>query len=192
MKMKAVDLELKMRQALKDNPVPQFNHGLQPQPAAVLVPFINKDDEWHLLFTKRTNGVAKHQGEISFPGGAAEEDDQDLIQTAIRETCEEIGIPGSQINILGVLAPVPTVSNYCVLPVISIVEWPQKLLLNHDEVEDILLVPVAWLKDTENWYEEDFYYEPGKYKKVIHYQIYQGVHLWGLTAHLAQIAISYT
>ena len=191
MKIKAVDLELKLRQALMDNPVPQLNHGLQPQPAAVLVPFINKDDEWHLLFTKRTNGVAKHQGEISFPGGAAEEDDQDLIQTAIRETCEEIGIPDSQINILGVLAPVPTVSNYCVLPVISIVEWPQVLSLNHHEVEDILLVPVGWLKETDNWYEEDYYYEPGKHKKVIHYQIYQGEHLWGVTARLAQIAISY-
>lgn len=191
--MSAVEmtLEQKLRLALQGKPVIRFELGLQRQPAAVLVPFVEVDGIWHLLFTKRTNGVAKHQGEISFPGGAAEEADRDLIETAVRETCEEIGIPGSRINVLGVLDPVPTVSNYCVLPVISIVEWPQTLYLNHNEVENILLIPVDWLKDADNWYEDDFYYEPGKYKKVIHYRDFQGDHLWGITARLAQAAISY-
>jgi 8-oxo-dGTP pyrophosphatase MutT (NUDIX family) len=191
MKMEATELQQKMRLALQGNSIPSLNQSIKPQPAAVLVPFVKKDDEWHLLFTKRTNGVAKHQGEISFPGGAAEKDDQNLIETAIRETREEIGIPGSQITILGVLEPVPTVSNYCVLPVVSIVEWPQRLVLNQTEVEGILLVPVDWLKDKKNWYEDDFFYEPGKHKKVIHYRNFEGEHLWGITALLAQNAIRY-
>ena len=191
MKMEATELQQKMRHALQGNPIPSLNQSIKPQPAAVLVPFVKKDDEWHLLFTKRTNGVAKHQGEISFPGGAAEKDDHNLIETAIRETREEIGVPGSQITILGVLEPVPTISNYCVLPVVSIVEWPQRLVLNQTEVEDILLVPVDWLKDKNNWFEDDFFYEPGKHKKVIHYRNFEGEHLWGITALLAQNAIRY-
>ena len=108
----------------------------------MLVPFICVDGTWNLLFTKRTSGVAKHQGEISFPGGAAEESDTDLIQTALRETCEEIGIDESGIDILGVLEPIPTISNFCVLPVIAIVNWPVKLTINTDEVEKIILIPV--------------------------------------------------
>lgn len=158
-------------------------------PAAVLIPFVCIDGEWNLLFTKRTNEVAKHQGEISFPGGAAEKCDQDLIETALRETCEEVGIHKSKINILGTIDPVPTVSNYCVLPVIGIVEWPVILILNHLEVEKIILIPVDWLKQTENWYEQEFFYAEGKSKMVIHYHDYGDDHLWGLTAMLAQKAI---
>jgi len=78
-----------------------------------------------------------------------------------------------------------------VLPVVSIVEWPQRLVLNQTEVEGILLVPVDWLKDKNNWYEDDFFYEPGKHKKVIHYRNFEGEHLWGITALLAQNAIRY-
>ncbi len=191
MKLSVELLEQKLRLALIDNPVPQFAHELRPRPAAVLIPFVHVHDVWHLLFTKRTNGLAKHQGEISFPGGAAEAADRDLIETAVRETCEEIGIPESKIKILGVLDPVPTVSNYCVLPVVSVVEWPQMLEINHDEVENILLIPVEWLKTDGNWYEDDFFYEPGKSKKVIHYRDFEGEHLWGITARLALAAISY-
>lgn len=184
-------LERKLRQALQNKPVIQVDCGLQQKPAAVLIPFVDVDGVWHMLFTKRTNGVAKHQGEISFPGGSAESDDVDLVETAVRETCEEIGIPGSKIKILGVLDAVPTVSNYCVLPVVSIIDWPQPVHLNPEEVESILLIPVSWLKDTRNWFEDDFYYETGKFKKVIHYRDYQNEHLWGITALLAQTAISY-
>ncbi len=158
-------------------------------PAAVLIPLVCVEGEWNMLFTKRTNGVAKHQGEISFPGGAAEKEDDDLIETALRETCEEIGVPRSKIKILGSIDPVPTVSNYCVLPVIGIIEWPAELLINRDEVEKILLIPIEWLKRTENWYQREFYYDKGKFKTVIHYRDIGNDHLWGLTAMLAQKAI---
>lgn len=184
-------MEQKLRLALKEKPLPAFNPDLIHRPAAVLIPFVCVDENWHLLFTKRTNGVAKHQGEISFPGGGAEEGDGDFIDTALRETCEEIGIPPSSINVLGVLDPIPTVSNYCVLPVVSTIDWPQKVTLNQNEVENILLIPVDWLREKDNWYEDSFYYEPEKFKKVIHYKEYQGEHLWGITARLAQTAISY-
>lgn len=184
-----ITLEQKLRLALKDNHLPIFKVEMAQKPAAVLIPFVQVDGLWYLLFTKRTNGVAKHQGEISFPGGAMEDCDRDLIETAVRETCEEIGIPMSHIKILGFLNPVATVTNFCVLPVVSIVDWPLPLKLNHEEVENILLIPVNWLKEPDNWYEEDLEYEPGRVKPVVHYKDFQGEHLWGFTASLAQMVI---
>lgn len=179
-------LEEKIHTALGNN-FPGFAGDISPRvPAAVLIPFVHINDEWHLLFTKRTNGVAKHQGEISFPGGAAEVADEDLIQTAIRETCEEIGLCEDNIHVIGVMEPVQTVSNYCVLPVIGTVKWPQVLHLNPSEVENTLLIPVNWLKQDRNWYIQDYYFAPGQSKPVLHYRDYEGEHLWGITAGLAQ------
>ncbi len=158
-------------------------------PAAVLVPFVCVNGEWNLLFTKRTNEVAKHQGEISFPGGAAEKIDRNLIETALRETCEEIGIGRTKIQILGSIDPVPTISNFCVLPVIGIIDWPAEVTVNHGEVEKIILIPVDWLKQNENWYQQEYFYAEGKSRTVIHYKDYFGDHLWGITAALTQKAI---
>ena len=191
MTLSGSDLELRFKQVLREKPLPITDNDPNRKPAAVLIPFVKSGGEWHLLFTKRTNGVGRHRGEISFPGGAFDESDGDLIDTAMRETCEEIGIPRSRIQILGVLDPIPTVSNYCVLPVVSIIDWPQPLKLNEEEVENILIIPVNWLKAKENWYQDDFYYEPGKFKAVIHYKDYQGEHLWGITALLAQMVTNY-
>lgn len=154
--------------------------------AAVLVPFCFFDNEWHLLFTKRTTGVAKHQGEISFPGGAADDGDADLIETAVREACEEIGLCSDSIDVLGVMEPVPTVSNYCILPVVGVIHWPTELRLNPSEVDDVLLIPVKWLRNDNNWHIEEFHFATGKSKPVIHYENFNGEHLWGITASLAQ------
>ena len=184
-------IETRLRNALAGKPIHFKDNEPGRKPAAVLIPFVFTDGTWHILFTRRARDVAKHQGEISFPGGAAESADGDLVDTAVREACEEIGVTKDKIQILGVLDPVPTVSNYCVLPVVSIIEWPQPLKLNGDEVETVFLIPIDWLKQEENWYEDDFLYEPGKRKAVIHYRDYHGEHLWGITARLAQIAISY-
>jgi len=186
MKVDQGELVNKLRATLALN-TPSFSGDIAPRvPAAVLVPFCFTDGEWHLLFTKRTNGVAKHQGEISFPGGAAEDGDRDLIDTAVRETCEEIGLGRNLINVIGVMEPIPTVSNYCVLPVVGLVQWPSKLKINPSEVEDIILIPVSWLKQPKNWHVDDFVYAPGKSKPVLHYEDYKGEHLWGITAGLAQ------
>jgi 8-oxo-dGTP pyrophosphatase MutT (NUDIX family) len=154
--------------------------------AAVLVPFCHFEGQWHLLFTKRTTEVAKHRGEISFPGGAAEASDRDLIETAVREACEEIGVCDGSIEIIGVMEPVPTVSNYCILPVVGIVQWPRELKLNPSEVEQIILIPVSWLREDTHWYIEEFHFASGESKPVIHYEDFQGEHLWGITASLAQ------
>jgi 8-oxo-dGTP pyrophosphatase MutT (NUDIX family) len=180
------ELVEKLRLILSRNS-PVIHGVISPKiPAAVLVPFCFKDGEWNLLFTKRTNGVAKHQGEISFPGGASEDEDLDLIDTAVREACEEIGICRDSIHVIGVMESVPTVSNYCVLPVVATVDWPSPLLINHSEVDNVIFMPVRWLKDDNNWHTEEMVFTDGISRPVIHYEDFNGEHLWGITARLAQ------
>lgn len=179
-------LEESLRDLLKHNSTKVLVDIAPRVAAAVLIPFCLIDGEWHILFTKRTNGVAKHRGEISFPGGASEKGDMDLIDTAIREACEEIGLCRDAIDVIGVMEPVPTVSNYCVLPVVGIVQWPSELKLNPSEVEQVILIPVSWLREDEHWHFEEFHFASGKSKQVIHYNDFHGEHLWGITASLAQ------
>lgn len=180
------DLENKLIASL-NMAVPRSKTSVDERtPAAVLVPFICIDEKWHLLYTKRTDGVAKHRGEISFPGGAVESSDADQVKTALRETFEEIGIPETKIRILGAIDPVPTISNFCVLSVVGVIDWPVPLAINPDEVDKVILIPVEWLSDPENWYENDYQYEPGSFRRVIHYQDYNNEHLWGLTAMITR------
>ena len=74
-----------------------------PVPSAVLIPLFLKNDEYHVLFTRRTAKLNHHRGEISFPGGACEAGDRDSLQTALRETREEVGIFPDDAEVLGVL-----------------------------------------------------------------------------------------
>lgn len=191
MNFDSIDLQEKLTSALSKNSIYVNDLDLKLKPAAVLIPFVFTEDEWHLLFTKRALEVAKHQGEISFPGGAAEEIDKNLIETAKRESKEEIGLPQESIHVVGVLEPMPTISNFCVLPVVSIIDWPQSLRLNYDEVQSTFLIPINWLKNEENWYLQDLYLTPNEYRTVIHYKDYKGEHLWGITAKIVQIALSF-
>ena len=79
--------------------------------AAVLVPLLRTDGEWHLLFTRRTDRVESHKGQVSFPGGACDEGESTPEQTALREADEEIGLRPADVRVLGRLAPMATISS---------------------------------------------------------------------------------
>jgi 8-oxo-dGTP pyrophosphatase MutT (NUDIX family) len=79
-------------------------------PAAVLLPLLHKDEELHILFTKRTQTVKAHKGQVSFPGGVRDPDDESLLKTALREAQEEIGLRPEDVEILGALDPITTVT----------------------------------------------------------------------------------
>jgi 8-oxo-dGTP pyrophosphatase MutT (NUDIX family) len=92
----------KLREALAQRNTMVINdQGLRP--SAVILPMFVKENRFNLLFTKRTEKVAHHKGEISFPGGSVEPSDKDLRSTAIRECVEEIGLLEKDINIIGIL-----------------------------------------------------------------------------------------
>ena len=108
--------------------------------AAVLVPlFVADDGEPHLVFTRRREDLRRHAGEISFPGGREDCDDDHLIQTALREAHEEIGLPPDAVEVLGALQPTPTIAtNYAVYPFVGLIEPGMEWVLSPREVAEVL------------------------------------------------------
>jgi peroxisomal coenzyme A diphosphatase NUDT7 len=164
--------------------IPQMLDGRSA--AAVLILLVKINQEWNIIYTRRTHAVSTHQGEVSFPGGAYEEQDQTLVQTALRETWEEIGIEEENIKILGGLDPVITITNYLVFPFIGMMKDLVDFKINENEVERVFLIPILWLKDRSNYYEQDHLINHSMVKKVIHYKDFKDEHLWGLTARITQ------
>jgi 8-oxo-dGTP pyrophosphatase MutT (NUDIX family) len=156
------------------------------RPAAVLVPFVWEEDQWKLLFIHRANTGEFHKGEVAFPGGKKEIEDKDLVETALRETTEELGIRSQDIEILGFMRSVPTVSNYLVTPIVGIMVWPQELLIETSEVERAFLIPVSWLSDTRNWAARIFLAKDGREHNSIFYNEFDNEVLWGMTARITQ------
>jgi 8-oxo-dGTP pyrophosphatase MutT (NUDIX family) len=150
--------------------------------AAVLIPFFTKDDDAHILFTVRTEDVEHHKGQISFPGGAREDQDHSLADTAVRECHEEIGIPANSISILGRLDDFPTITDFLVTPFVATLPYPYPYKINTMEVAEILEVPLElFLSDkyfqVKNWKHEDKTYP------VYFYQFNDHV-IWGATAFM--------
>ena len=168
------------------------NSAILPEPetfesaAAVLILLVKDGGDWKIVYTRRTTGVRTHQGEVSFPGGAHEFYDADMVQTALRETHEEIGIKQECIKVIGSLDPIRTISNFIVYPIVGIMECNPDFVINHDEVDRVFLIPLSWLKNPENYYEQDHLVENQFVRRVIHYHNFDGEHLWGLTARITQ------
>ena len=152
-------------------------------PAAVLIPVFDKVGECHILFTQRTEKVLYHKGQISFPGGAWDEGDELLENTALRESFEEIGLFNEDVEILGELDDIVTLtSNYVISPFVASIPYPYEFSLNSEEVEDIIEVPVNALLDKSNFREETQFIE-GKFVLAYFYQ-YKDWVIWGATARI--------
>ena len=121
-----------------------------PTLAAVLVPLVNRADGLQVLLTQRSAALPDHPGQISFPGGRVESSDASLADAALREAAEEVGLPSSQVAILGHLPEYETVTGYRVTPIIGWVEPPLSLTPDPIEVADVFEVPLAFLLDPAN------------------------------------------
>lgn len=154
--------------------------------AAVLVPLLKEKDEWNLLFTRRADDLLDHKGEVSFPGGAVDIQDHDFIETALREAWEEIGLPSNKVTVLGTLHAFHTISNYFLKPVVSVLDWPVVLKNNPTEVSRTFCIPLNWLADQNNWQDKTRTLQNGEVISVIHYDLYEGEKLWGITARITQ------
>jgi 8-oxo-dGTP pyrophosphatase MutT (NUDIX family) len=107
--------------------------------AAVLVALYVADGELHAVFTQRREGLRRHAGEISFPGGRRDDTDSDLLFTALRETQEEIGLQPDAVNVIGALQPTPTIATgYAVYPFVGLIEAGQAWKLSPREVAEVL------------------------------------------------------
>jgi 8-oxo-dGTP pyrophosphatase MutT (NUDIX family) len=149
--------------------------------AAVLVPLVHHSDSWSLLYTRRTDRVEHHKGQVSFPGGASDPGDDGPEATALREAQEELGIRPADVRILGRLEPLVTITDFLVTPVVGIVPWPYAFRVHTPEVERVFTLPLAWLSDRRN-YMKFIRSETGRH--VIAYLPHDGELLWGATAHM--------
>lgn len=149
-------------------------------PAGVLVPLIERAEGLTLLLTERSAHLPDHPGQVSFPGGRQEPGDRDLVETALRETEEEIGLARARVSVLGCLDPYRTGTGFVVTPVVGLVAPPVELVLDSYEVAEVFEVPLAFLLDPANRRRERRRYPEGVYD----YHLYEfgGRRIWGATA----------
>ncbi len=148
--------------------------------AAVLVPLIAREGEESLLFTKRTDHLHHHPGQISFPGGRVEAGDASPVETALRETEEEIGLHRRHVELLGALPDYLTGTGFRVTPVVGVVRPPFELTLDAFEVAEAFEVPLAHFLDPANHEAHSIVHE-GRLR-TFHAMPYQGYFIWGATA----------
>ncbi len=153
-------------------------------PAAILILVYDRDGEAHVLFTERTHQVEHHKGQISFPGGAIDDGDDRLETTALRETSEEIGVQPDDVEIVGQLDDMLTISNFLVTPYVGILntnsDYP--FVVNRHEVEQVVQVPLVHLMDEKNM-ELEVRQHKGKEVLVPAYT-YENHRIWGATARM--------
>ena len=122
--------------------------------ASVMLLLYPKDGQYHLLLNKRTDLVEHHKGEISFPGGAQDPEDNSYRDTALRETDEEMGVRPEDVQVLGELDDIPTRSGFLIHPFVGVIPYPYKFTVSTIEVAEVLEVPLPWLLNNENVREE--------------------------------------
>jgi 8-oxo-dGTP pyrophosphatase MutT (NUDIX family) len=148
-------------------------------PAAVLLPIIARDEPV-VLFTERSPHLARHAGQVSFPGGRVEDDDISLVQTALRETKEETGIDPAFVTVAGFLEAYETGTGFAILPVVGLLSEGFALVPQPSEVAEIFEVPLAFLLDPANRQKNQTEWM-GRMRTFYSFR-YNGHYIWGATA----------
>jgi 8-oxo-dGTP pyrophosphatase MutT (NUDIX family) len=147
--------------------------------AAVLVPLLDLPEP-EMVFTRRAEHLPQHPGQVSFPGGAAEETDVSAVQTALREAYEEIGLPPAVTRPVGFLDRMDTISDYRVLPVVALITPPVQWVLDEREVAEVFTVPLSVVLDVERYEARSSSWQGTDYTLYTLY--WHGQKIWGATA----------
>ncbi|MDB5774414.1 MAG: CoA pyrophosphatase [Herbaspirillum sp.] len=158
----------------------QITHPLRP--AAVMIAIVQRESGPTLLFTQRTADLTDHAGQISFPGGRMEESDASMIETAQRETEEEIGLAREHIEILGRMPDYLTGTGYKMAPVVGLVTPPFELKPDPREVAEVFEVPLAFLMDGVNHQRRVIELPKQSVSRTFYAIQYQHYFIWGATA----------
>ena len=159
---------------------------IEPEPeaavrrAGVLVPLFVREAMLWIVFTRRTDTVEHHRGQISFPGGAEEPEDEDLRATAIRETGEELGVRAEDVRLLGALSPIVTVTDFYVAPFVGAIPQPYVFSPAESEIAEVIEAPVGALSDPAI---RETKFLPGRDEPVLFYH-YRDHVIWGATARI--------
>ena len=150
--------------------------------AGVLIPILEKNNEPHFLLTRRTQDVEHHKGQISFPGGAVDDGDHDIVATALRETAEEIGLADPHIQIVGLFNDIVIPSGFVVTPVVGHLVSLPPLKVNAREVESVFEAPFSFFREAKNKRVVPMTRE-GKTRDV-YFFTYGEYEIWGATAFI--------
>jgi 8-oxo-dGTP pyrophosphatase MutT (NUDIX family) len=159
---------------------PGVSPGESHRRAAVLVPLFVRQGTLWIVFTRRTETVEHHRGQISFPGGAEEPGDADLSATALRETEEELGVRESDVQLLGRLSPMVTVTDFYVEPYVAALPQPYVFTPAESEIAEVVEAPVVALRDPAI---REARFLPGRDEPVLFYRYGNHV-IWGATARM--------
>lgn len=153
----------------------------QHRRACVLIPLIRNGASWSVLFTQRSENLASHSGQISFPGGSVE-GDESLEAAAIREAEEEVGIPARHVELIGRLDDVITHSGFLVAPFVGVIHEPVAYVMQESEVVEVFEVPLEALLDVRN---PEVRYVPFRKKEFpAYFYKYGRYEIWGLTGRM--------
>jgi 8-oxo-dGTP pyrophosphatase MutT (NUDIX family) len=156
--------------------------GVVLKEASVLIPLFSRSGVAQILFTKRTEALRNHAGQISFPGGARDEADPTPLHAALRETHEELGIPPSQVEVLGLLDEIPTITHFRVLPFVGVIPSDFAYVANLGEIDEIIEVPIAHLLKPEV-HRMQVQEVLGREREIYFYDYGRHV-IWGATARM--------
>jgi mutator protein MutT len=149
--------------------------------ACVLIPLIRSGQGWSILFTRRSENLAAHSGQIAFPGGGVEEGET-LEMAAMREAEEEVGIPPQHVEIIGRLDDTVTNSGFLVAPFAGVVHEPIEYVMQESEVVEVFEVPMEVLLDQRN---PEVRYVPFRNRRYPAYYYHHGQYeIWGLTGRM--------
>ncbi len=176
-----MEMKERIRRALNSHERRRFA-DVSGIPAAVLIPIFTREGEDYIVFTKRTETVDAHKGQISFPGGR-QEPGEEPVDTALREAHEEIGLDPAVVEILGELDQEKTyVTNFVISPFVGHIPYPYPFVINRREVQRLIEVPVAALLDKRNYREEIETAGDKRYRAYFFH--YENEVIWGATARI--------
>ncbi len=169
---------------LQPNLNPKKKPKTPPIAAAVLVPIIERDDNYSVLYTKRSEKLRNHSGQIAFPGGKIDKNDENIAAAAIREAYEEVAILPEEVEILGYMPSIFTGTNYLITPVVGLVKPTNKFIANKEEVAEFFEVPLDFLLKEQAYQATKIFYAK-KLQKTWTIQ-HKDKHIWGITAHITR------
>jgi 8-oxo-dGTP pyrophosphatase MutT (NUDIX family) len=188
------DLRLRIRERLRLSAAarersdfdldPKWRASMPPErvlrPAAVLIPIIERRNGLQVLFTRRADHLARHAGQVSFPGGRVNEGEDDPAAAALRETEEEVGLPRSFVDIRGELDRYETGTGFSIHPFVGLVREGFELRIDASEVAEAFEVPLTFLMDRTNHEQQTTMWQ-GRERRF--YAMTYGSHyIWGATA----------
>ena len=164
------------------NPEFQLPEGRRLRAAGVLVPVIATQDGPCIILTKRSSALKHHPGQIAFPGGKVDDTDADAVAAALREAQEEIGLPPSNVEVLGALAGHETVTGFDVLPVLGRVRAEFSATPEPGEVDEVFSVPLSHVMDPANY---SIQYRRWRGQRRYYFTVpYGPYYIWGATARI--------